>query len=308
MGRVSPLCVSLEQPIVWQASPSAGAAGARSPSLDFRTLNDSGSHGVPIDTCGWRVTLLDFGDGVVEATAVFQSRRRRLKSPSPVDDSESPPRADRFDRELRLRSARRARQSMRRRVYALSPDRMLTLTKRGKFDDIDAAWSAWTRFERVCSKFWGARWRYVAVPERHADGTYHIHVALQGFYDVGMMRRFWFRALGGTGRERGSDTPGNVDMAFNRTGRGSRVRIARYLRKYLAKDLESCVRGRRSFSASRGLVPIRVARWSEPVHLGLAAPLVVKRRVRALVGAVDLDFFDWSEAGIEGFTVRTAGT
>ncbi len=300
MGRVKQLLVPCEQPPQWSATACGGGAAAPAPSLDSRTLIDSGP--------GWKVTLFDFGGGLVEATAVFSDRRRHLVT-ARSNDVELVERLERERaRERVMRSVRRAKQSCRRRIYALCPDRMLTLTKRGKFPDVDSAWAAWSRFERICSRFWRNNWKYVVVPERHADGTYHLHVALVGFYHVGMLRRFWFRALGGTGHESGESTPGNVDMSWHRAGSRSRIRIARYLRKYMGKDLASCVRGRRSFAASRGLTPIRIARWHEPVHLGLAAVLVVQRRVCALVGNVTLDSFEWSEAGIQGFTVKTAGS
>lgn len=301
--------------LAYAAASGGGGRGPKGPglNLDSRTLNDSSSFSGP----GWAVTLMDFGGGVVEATCVFSERRRRLKTPSELDRGEVRLKAggalgevvEGLDRDRALRSVRRSKQSMKRRVYALCPDRLLTLTKRGKFPDIDSAWAAWQRFERVCSRFWRGKWKYVVVPEQHSDGTYHLHVALKGFYDVGLMRRFWYRALGGTGREKGEQTPGSVNIAPVRVGSRTRLRIASYLRKYMGKDLGSCVRGRRAFACSRGLVPIRVARWREPVHLGADAVAVVTRRVRALVGIRDLtlEWFEWSEAGLEGFTVKTAG-
>lgn len=296
---------------------AASGVGGRGPqghglNLDSGTLNDSQ---VPCSGPGWSVTLLDFGGGVVEATAVFSERRRRLKTPKELGRGEARLKeggalaeiVEVLDRERRMRSVRRAKQSMKRRVYALCPDRMLTLTKRGKFADIDAAWAAWSRFERICSRFFGERWKYVVVPEQHSDGTYHLHVALKGFFDVGMLRRFWYRALGGTGRETGEQTPGSVNIAPVRVGGRTRLRIASYLRKYMGKDLAACAAGRRSFAASRGLVPVRIARWREPIHLGRDAVSVVTRRIRALVGNVTLEWFEWCEAGLEGFTVKTAG-
>jgi hypothetical protein len=289
--------------------PARGPRAKRAaPSLDRGTHDDRDLAGV--DWKGrprYRCTLMDFGHGVVEVSAVWMNGpSRRPASPSRGDVARV---VDAVTaRERAQRSVRRSKQSMRRRVLMLHADRMLTLTKRGKFSSLDECWAAWARFERVCSRFYRQKWKYVVVPELHADGeTYHLHVALSGFYDVGMLRRFWYRALGGSGRERGTDTPGNVDLSYDAARRGSRsrIRIAGYLAKYLGKGLAARARGRRTFAASAGLVPVAVQRWSEPVYVGRRAAGVIAERLRASHRGVSVRIFEWREAGLTGFTVKT---
>jgi hypothetical protein len=83
---------------------------------------------------------------------------------------------------------------------------------------------------------------YVAVPERHPKNPkhWHLHVAVRGFVKVKIARHVWWECCGGRGL-------GNVDVKHIKVGvhgngmpKGPLVsseRIARYLSKYMSKDL-----------------------------------------------------------------------
>ena len=281
-----------------RAYREASQAGPRSgPFFSLETWSQSDQW----NGTGWDVRVMEFPGGVVECQGLFVEGGRGKASGGAGARVERPPNAER-EREQRERNSRRARQSLRRRVYMVEADRMLTLTARGKFQSLDDLWAAWARFDRLCKKLYRQNWRYVAVPELHSDQvTYHMHVALRGFYCVGLLRRFWYRALGGKGNETGSETPGNIDMStFGARLRGRKC-LAGYLCKYLVKNLSSRVRGRRSFDCSRGLCPLRITRWRQVIHAGLDAASVVERRLSATFK--NLVIFRWVLAGQRGFSV-----
>ncbi|WP_442958354.1 rolling circle replication-associated protein [Povalibacter sp.] len=193
---------------------------------------------------------------------------------------------------------------------------MITLTKRGKFSSAEDVWAAFARFSRLMKKRFGDdRWKYVAVPELHADGeTWHMHVAVHGFYWAGTVRRLWFRALGGVGDESGSDTPGNVDLKDFSVGcsrRGART-IAKYIAKYVGKGAAARGLCKRVFAASRGLHPNRVARWHIRYWSGIGSLVAECQRQLCSLGAVETGHaWFWSRmrrdggAGAYGFVLST---
>ena len=114
-------------------------------------------------------------------------------------------------------------------------DRLLTLTKRES--DSDYFWSledwkkAWDKFRRLCKKA-GVVLYYVAVPEKHKKGNYHLHVAIAGRINIKLIRRLWWLCVGGRGM-------GNVDIKY-RQGVSQYKRLAglaRYVSKYITKGL-----------------------------------------------------------------------
>jgi hypothetical protein len=200
---------------------------------------------------------------------------------------------------------RRAKKVLREHVWMLRADRILTLTKRGKFTTTDDAWLAWKAFCRLARKFWGERWQFVVVPELHQEGGYHLHVALKGFFDVGMLRRIWSKALGGTGHESGADTRGNIDITGAVASPRSRSRIASYLAKYLGKDVGAVLRGRRALAASRGIPAPRIVRWDQALDLGRSQVGIAQRKIRELVdGRLEANgWWEWNLGGFHGFLI-----
>jgi hypothetical protein len=280
------------------SSASGGAAGAASSSLEDCTLKN-----LPHYAC----TLKDFGDGRITCVGVFleDSCRGRRHSASLVGEPVLRELPEYFTAERSEFSRRRARKVCRERIWMLRADRMLTLTKRGKFLDTDEAWAAWKAFCRLARKFWGERWQFVVVPELHREGGYHLHVALNGFFDVGMLRRIWSKALGGTGHESGADTRGNVDLTGAVASPRSRSRIASYLAKYLGKDVGAVLRGRRALAASRGIPAPRVVRWLQALDLGRSQVGIAQRKIRELVdGRLEANgWWEWNLGGFHGFLI-----
>jgi hypothetical protein len=182
------------------------------------------------------------------------------------------------------------------------------LTKRGKFQDREDLMRRFHRFSEYCQQCFGSeRWKYVAVSELHSDGeSWHMHVALKGFYWVGLLRRLWSRALGGTGHESGSETLGNVDIVRVATKRGAIRRIAKYLSKYLAKGARTVPPGKRMVNSSVGIGEASTTRWREPLSLGLPAPY---RIIRGRLGdrtKMNFEVSWWHYGGSHGFTINSA--
>lgn len=178
-------------------------------------------------------------------------------------------------------SLARSRALVVHRARCLGPYTMWTFTKRGKFASLDDAWSAWAKFIRYMKKRFGS-FPFVAVPELHSDGeTWHIHCLVHRFYMVEQLSIYWQRALGGTGRESGSETLGNVDVAKTLKSRGGRVnarRAACYIAKYIGKGFAGRCSYRRMFGASRYLDPVRVARGRVTWDAGLLEGFDIVRR------------------------------
>jgi hypothetical protein len=84
----------------------------------------------------------------------------------------------------------------------------------------------------------GIEFEYVAVLETHKKGNYHLHAAITGPINLKKARRFWYVCLGGRGDEKGSLTPGNIDVSykFHLTRHKRRQGVAKYVSKYIAKQ------------------------------------------------------------------------
>jgi hypothetical protein len=181
------------------------------------------------------------------------------------------------------RSVARARKNMRHKLLLMRADRIFTFTKRGGFERAEL-WGVWERFLRQVRRSW-PEFQAVAVPELHTgggenSGRYHLHVALNQFYNVSVMRLYWHRALGAAGILRGGESPGNVQASRHHAS--SVVRLARYLAKYLSKGQGDQVAGTKRYSTC-GNIPEALKRT---VYLpaGPAAVVVWRRLVREFCG------------------------
>lgn len=135
----------------------------------------------------------------------------------------------------------RSKKRVRHLIKSMGCDRLLTLTRREgdseEFWGVEQWAAAWKRFRRLCDKA-GIDLLYVAVMERHKKGNYHMHAAIVGNINVKTIRRFWFICCGGRGNEKGSDTPGNVDISF-RADLPQSKRLSgcsKYCSKYISKQ------------------------------------------------------------------------
>jgi len=158
------------------------------------------------------------------------------------------------------RSQRRAKTNVRLLVTELAPTALVTFTTRETMS-LDALMWCWQYFTRLLRDS-SMDYEYVAIPERHPSNPdhLHLHVAYRGRTPYGVLRRFWHMALEARhGRKvrcilRGSESPGNIDVQ-NIKARDSirRIRkIARYVSKYITKDLISEF-NRRRYWPSKGI-------------------------------------------------------
>lgn len=266
------------------ASAASGASRAASVrNLEQVTLNDSGPPGalpyhlegppacpgqfgakVTSYADGHRVVLFrstgarrSAGAGSVTAAARSLAASSLCASPGNRERSDS--------------SIARSRRLVVHRARELVPVAMWTFGKRGKFASAAEAWAVWAKFSRLMKLRYKDGWRYVAVPELHADGeTWHLHVLVDRIYMVETLRVLWSRALGGTGGERGDQTLGNVNVKGSRNRRASARRFATYVAKYVGKGFERGGANRRVFAASVGLGGSHTSRWHCPYDIGLA--------------------------------------
>jgi len=148
---------------------------------------------------------------------------------------------ERDERDM-LRAVARAKKTIRHAVKTIGASHLLTLTTREHENCPESLAVRWKRFVRAYRNFSKDGFPYVAVPERHPLNPkhWHLHVAVRGFVKIRIARRLWWACCGGRGM-------GNVDVKHIKVGvhrngmpKGPLVtseRIARYLSKYMSKDL-----------------------------------------------------------------------
>lgn len=221
--------------------------------VDFKDRNRSSSvvgHSVP-----FVLVTRKYSHGFVERTGYFLSRS---------DFAIPGPSARRSASELSAAGAERSPESvrvskaaLRRLVYSLAPDRMLTLTYRENMTDYDQAKKDFTKFRQSFSmRFPGSC--FVAVPEKQQRGAWHFHVALRGYFSISTLRKWWPHGYA------------RIDYR-KRQLRADATKIGMYLSKYLGKDLG--VLGRSAYSVCNRKVldkPIKtVVRFALGVSDGL---------------------------------------
>ncbi|HEY9758853.1 MAG TPA: hypothetical protein V6C97_27035, partial [Oculatellaceae cyanobacterium] len=281
------------------------ASTSQSFNLESCTHYDHGVYWTEPQGPCWRVDLVDLGDGVVEAIATYQPEPLNLRRKSKIDlNNDSVPewlreevkrqkeeaakkRKDRKEmgvsEENRIRADRRARRQMRHKVMMMKADRLLTLTTRECYSrkELEKVFGRWTR--RMRKQF--PDFQYIAVFENHKTrDASHIHLALNQFYNVTIMRYHWHRALGweGKGIARDSDSPGNVHVSQKRQGYWDRHGIAKYLAKYMAKDAESNEAFSKRYVSSQNIQkPLKYIIW---IPVSLQPRWAIKELIEKLFG------------------------
>jgi len=220
--------------------------------LDKWTNCDEHAQGYP----AYRAVVRDYGRGDVEATVTIERRRRKnpcshqplapnAKSPAALEDHAR-------------RATARARTTIRRTVMAADLDHLLTLTYRHNEQDRPRVWRQFARFVRLLRAENGKPFPFVAVQEIQERGAIHVHAAVHGFQNVRMLRRLWHEVIGGSRH-------GNIDVQF--FGH-DRARLAKYLAKYISKDLSGAGGGAHRYKRSRGIkAPSEVLLLSRDVAL-----------------------------------------
>jgi len=153
-------------------------------------------------------------------------------------------------------SVKRSKVKIRHLVKSMGCDRMITFTvaeAEGSYYRTIEEWAAmWKKFLRLCVKN-GIDFRYVAVMERHKKGNLHMHAAVVGYLRVEIIRKLWLCCTGGRGT-------GNVDIAKKRVRRDCtvyerRAGLARYLSKYIVKQIDGVEFNKKRYWSSRHKLP-----------------------------------------------------
>lgn len=152
-----------------------------------------------------------------------------------------------------ISSVQRSKRRIRHLIKSQGCDRLLTLTKReselGGYWGVEQWAAAWDRFNRSCKKM-GVVIQYVAVLERHKKGNYHLHAAIVGRINVNHIRRIWWSICGGRGC-------GNVDVKMRRncTDHKRRAGLAKYVSKYVSKQVGQTEFNKKRYWSSRHKLP-----------------------------------------------------
>ena len=171
---------------------------------------------------------------LVDLQALIDSQMRPRGRRKPVEDRRE---AD------MVSSVQRSKRALRRAVKEIGCDHLLTVTTREKRNSPESLALLWKAFVRRYRFFAKDEFPYVAVPERHPSNPdhWHLHVATRGKLKLSIARQMWWFVCGGRGM-------GNIDVKFVRVGCDPKTglqrgvleradRIARYISKYMTKDL-----------------------------------------------------------------------
>jgi hypothetical protein len=130
--------------------------------------------------------------------------------------------------ENKKRAAARAKANVKRDLYEIQADRMLTLTYRENMMDRRRGQRDLQEFERRVRAYYPG-WQTVGVSERQERGAIHYHLGIRGWHDVNVLRKCWLRTVGA----------GNVDISFKPNGKGNAyTKLGNYMSKYITKDMD----------------------------------------------------------------------
>lgn len=221
------------------ATPSQGGAAALSSRLDKWTNYVQPHWGKPREA--YRVVFRNYGQGDAEATLTIAkpSNRKKGSHRTPIDEEPGPEKSA----ENSKRAVSRAKTTIRRTIMAAGLDHLLTLTYRENMQDTVRGWSDFVKFVRLVRAHI-PHWPYIAVMELQERGAIHFHIAVANRQDVPLLRRLWHTVVGGP-------EMGNIDVQYFR---GRKARLAKYLAKYISKDLANGkAKGVHRYKRSRGV-------------------------------------------------------
>jgi len=219
----------------------------------------------------YRTKIKRYASGDIELVGVFQEERNQFKGNTSCKKRKNTDRKSMSFEDL-LRSQARARRSIRERVLQIDAKVMVTLTTR---EDCD-----FTQFTGYCKKFmkiWRTRFPnkpYVVVFEKHKKGDYHAHIATtEGYIDFRMLRKMWHYSLTGNYKLlRGDESPGNIDVKTPRRSRDWKTGgLARYICKYVSKDMAGGEFNRKRYWASKNIPSPETFTIFLPVSFSLAS-------------------------------------
>jgi len=175
----------------------------------------------------------------------------------------------------RIRSARRAKRSIRFACKTAEFDRMVTLTTKDNFSRQEIQRLV-EKFIRLLRDAAGGKINYIVVPEKHDSektsegkrGSHHVHLAVCGRQDYKLLVSIWHhRICQGRGFV-------HVSNPFNkRTGKAySPAQMANYLYKYVSKNLSGVEFNKKSYWISQNIAaPVRLVRLFRTYHEALCA-------------------------------------
>lgn len=237
----------------------------------------------------YRLKVQPFSSGGYEAVVklVDVEQVARLKESQELGIVKKP-RTERppEEREEAILSAkRRAKQMVRYKCKEMGANRLLTLTTRETLP-IHVLLSCFQKFLYLVERAIGEKLLYVAVPEQHPTNPehLHLHVAINTFLQVGIIRKCWHASLsarevrqhstgdrGGVLDCTGKNSPGNVDIQYIKTRGGKSeqtVKVARYISKYITKgDFERF--NKKRYWSTKGVKVLDARRvWLKSMNLG----------------------------------------
>lgn len=201
----------------------------------------------PIPGQRWSIKIHDFGKQWVESSwgrVEPCGGKKGHKGLSPFKEHNA------------KRANARATEEIRRKCLSIGADHLVTLTYRQNNEDRDRVLSDLERLRRMLSRV-GYPMPYVAVLECQKRGAIHTHLAVRGFQDVRLLPRCWYKVVGKGG--------GQVNVKGPRPG-SSPVKLARYISKYISKDLE---KQSRDFEEHRYFCSLRIQVPTERLDLVL---------------------------------------
>lgn len=216
-----------------RTSPAARQRGVLAPPptrLDKRTYLELNTQRAAIHGI-----MHDFGEGQIEVgwAIVRGNSKRHVEKGRGAHPEENEKRA-----------VNRAKAEVRRKSMAANLSYRLTLTYREIVDQVQA-WADFENFVRLLHRC-KRDWPYVVVIEFQERGAPHFHLAVKGFQDVELIRSCWREVVG----------DGNIDVKAPGRGGGQwkRAALARYLTKYMTKDITRHEFGEHRYRASLGIV------------------------------------------------------
>lgn len=245
-----------------------GGGAAAVPSLELVTLKDTvhkklsefGASATPGGNSEWAVTLTEFSSSHAECTALYKEDGFKSGSKKKGEKKErATTNEDRSTTALNI-SAIRTKKVMRSKVLMMKADRLITCTTRDPIRDRST-------FEEITRKFFRKMrnvkegFQYVAVFEMHNSRktsdrklkSYHLHIATRGYFKYNEVRQAWEEAVRSTiDLEDPTLTAGNIDVQkpLQATAHNS---LARYLAKYLLKDIASGDVNKKRYWSSRNI-------------------------------------------------------
>lgn len=131
----------------------------------------------------YRATIHDYGDGLCEVS--YRLIPEEWKNSWGSGNYQQTVRGDSDNREVNEENAvRRAKSKARKLIITMRANHLLTLTFRERIDDLQVAWKRFEQFIRFVHERY-PQWQYVAAPELQKRGSWHFHVAVKGFQDIG---------------------------------------------------------------------------------------------------------------------------